>query len=414
MNRKILKSDGAFVLIGDSPSWKTSSETGRLFSLVQNLSFGLQNDRQKLKQVGYENYAVNHINKSPDINLNINYYLTPYLHNELQLGFNLAYSSDEAFSIKEFRSNRINTLLDESITDGDDNFTSNNFYVIIDNNQLRDAITEAEKTSPASVNFSGFDVVSFGNCYLTNYQLSYSVGSIPTVSTSYLCSNMKFDNLTGNVLTIPAINPVSGNSNNAGTLNLSSTIKSILTGDFGYNNVKASNLPVATHRTSTFTLQDLQCGGVALKSNSNPILQNLNINLDFTRTNLYGFGSNYPFDRKLEFPVNATVELQALVSGVSSGFISGMMTNESNYRFNISFSEVTPNKVDPTIGYITIENAKLENFNYSMSVNDIMNFSASFSVELSNDKNFYFGRAMESDRWRDVKDLWSVSNITWQ
>ncbi|MEY4331842.1 MAG: hypothetical protein RLZZ196_580, partial [Bacteroidota bacterium] len=87
MSRKILKSNGAFVLIGGSPSWKTSSETGRLFSLVQNLSFGLQNDRQKLKQVGYQSYAVNHVNKASDISLNIDYYLSPYLNNELLLNF---------------------------------------------------------------------------------------------------------------------------------------------------------------------------------------------------------------------------------------------------------------------------------------------------------------------------------------
>ena len=82
MSRKVLKSNGAFILIGDPPSWKITNETGRLFSLVQNLSFGLANERQQLKQIGSKSYCVNHINRSPSVNLTIDYYLSPYLNNE--------------------------------------------------------------------------------------------------------------------------------------------------------------------------------------------------------------------------------------------------------------------------------------------------------------------------------------------
>lgn len=397
MSRKILKSNGAFVLIGDSPSWKTTNETGRLLSLVQNVSFGLQNDRQKLKQVGYENYAVNHINKSPDVSLNIDYYLSPYLNNELLLNFG-------------GESNSSSSILSEGLVN-----SNNNFYVIIDNTDGQDAIQEARKKSPQTINFSGYDVISFGNCYLTNYSLSFSLGSIPIVSTSYSCSNMKIDDLTNNILTIPAINQQVGNSNGAGSLNLGNATYPILSGylfEVSTDNLNISKLPVASHRNSSFALQNLQCGGVSLSSSSNPILQNLNISLDFTRTNLYGLGSNYVFDRKLEFPINATIDLQALVSSVSSGFISGMLNNESDYDFDIAFSN--PTNIKAT-GFYKFKNAKLENFNYSMQVNDVMNFSASFSVEILNNSGFFISRKVDGLRyWDSIDTLWNSTNITWQ
>lgn len=397
MSRKILKSNGAFVLIGDSPSWKTTNETGRLFSLVQNLTFGVTNERQKLKQIGYENYAVNDINRAPNVNLTIDYYLSPYLNNELLLGFGGASRADA-------------NLLSRNFTN-----SNNNFYVIIDNQDRRDAITEARKQSPQTINFSGYDVISFGNCYLTNYSLSFSLGLIPTVSTSYSCSNMKIDELTNNILTIPAINHQSGNANNAGTLNLGYLTYPILSGYLDTPNTSdfnISKLPVASHRDSIFSLQNLQVGGVLLDSVANPILQNLNINLDLKRNDLYGLGSNYVYDRKLDLPINTTIDIQALVSGVSSGFISGLINNETGYNFDISFSN--PTNIKAT-GFYKFKNAKLENLNYSMQVNDTMNFSASFSVELSNNDGFYISRYLSDiEKWDSINDLWSTSNIIWQ
>lgn len=398
MSRTILKSNGAFVLIGDPPSWKINGETGRLFSLVQNLSFGLTNERQQLKQIGYKNYIVNHINRSPTVNLTIDYYLSPYLNNEFLLGFGGRSTTSESF----FSSNN-------------SNLSNNNFYVIIDNQNGRDAISEARKKSPQTINFSGYDVLSFGNCYLNNYNLSFSIGNIPVVSTSYSCSNMKIDDLTGNILTIPAINHQSGNANNAGSLNLGNSTYPILSGYLdttGISGLDISKLPVVSPRISSFTLENLQVGGIPLSSQANPILQNLNINLDFKREDLYGLGSNYVYDRKLQYPINGSIEIQALVSGFSSGFISGLFNNESDYDFNIAFKDTTNN---PASGSYKFTNAKLENFNYSMQVNNIMNFSASFSVEIINESGFYISRYVSgSEYWDSVQDLWSLSNITWQ
>ena len=393
MNRTILKSNSAFVAIGQSPSWTTGNDSGRLFSLVQNCNFSVNNDRQKLKQIGSQNYAVNDIIRAPNIELSFDYYLSPYISNELAMNF----QQKSAANIGAFANMKTN---------------NNNFYIIVDPEDLRDAFEQPKNPIITSTSYSGFNVLSFGNCYLNKYSVDFSLNQIPKVSVGFEASNMKFDVLTGNSITIPAINSISGNSVNAGSLNLSGFYSS-LTGNFinGLTNGKTEyNPPVAVPSYCTFSLQNLQVGGVALSSQSKPILQNLSLNFDLPRTPLYGLGSNYVYARKLEYPINGSVSLSAQVSGFSSGFLSGMLYNESGYNFDILFSE--PTKF--ATGFYSITNARLDNFNYSVAVNNILNFTAQFSVETNDSKGFYIDRIVVPTLWDTISSLWSSINVNWQ
>lgn len=62
-------------------------ENPRLFSLVQNCNFSIENDRQKLRQIGSQDYCINNLIKAPNVDLSFDYYLSPYLNNELLMGF---------------------------------------------------------------------------------------------------------------------------------------------------------------------------------------------------------------------------------------------------------------------------------------------------------------------------------------
>jgi hypothetical protein len=393
MNRTILKSNSAFVAIGQSPSWTTGNDSARLFSLVQNCNFSVSNERQKLKQIGSQNYAVNDLVRAPNIELSFDYYLSPYISNELAMNF----QKKSAANIGAFVNMKNN---------------NNNFYIVVDPEDLRDAFDQPKNPTITSTSYSGFNVLSFGNCYLNKYSVDFSLNQIPKVSVGFEASNMKFDVLTGNSITIPAINSVSGNSINAGSLNLSGFYSS-LTGNFltgETNNKTEYNPPIAVPSYCTFSLQNLQVGGAPLSSQSKPILQNLSLNFDLPRTPLYGLGSNYVYNRKLEYPINGSVSLSAQVSGFSSGFLSGMLYNESGYSFDILFSE--PTKF--ATGFYSITNAKLDNFNYSIAVNNILNFTAQFSVETNDSKGFYIDRIVKPTLWNTISRLWSAINVNWQ
>jgi hypothetical protein len=395
MNRTILKSNSAFVAIGQSPSWTTGNDSARLFSLVQNCNFSVSNERQKLKQIGNKSYAVNDLVRAPNVELSFDYYLSPYITNELAMNF------------QQKTVDNMGAFINMKNTD-------NNFYIVIDPEDLRDAFDQPKNPIITNTSYSGFNVLSFGNCYLNKYSVNFSLNEIPTVSVGFEASNMKFDVLTGNSITIPAINSMVGNSVNAGSLNLSGFYSS-LTGSFitGASNGKTEyNPPVVVPSYCTFSLQNLQVGGVSLSTQSKPILQSLSLNFDLPRTPLYGLGSNYVYNRKLEYPINGSVSLSAQVSGFSSGFLSGMLYNESGYNFDISFSE--PTKF--ATGFYSITNARLDNFNYSMAVNDVLNFTAEFSVETNDSAGFLIDRKTVKTPllWSAISNLWSGINVNWQ
>jgi len=395
MNKTILKSNSAFVAIGQSPAWKTGNDSGRLFSLVQNCNFSVSNERQKLKQIGSQKYSVNDLVRAPNIELSFDYYLSPYISNELAMNFQPK-TADNLGAFANIKN------------------TNNNFYIVVDPEDFRDAFEKPKNPIITTTSYSGFNVLSFGNCYLNKYSVSFNLNEIPKVSVGFEASNMKFDVLTGNSITIPAINSISGNSINAGSLNLSGFYSS-LTGSYitGQDNGKTEyDPPVTIPSYCTFSLQNLQVGGVALSAASKPILQNLSLNFDLPRTPLYGLGSNYVYNRKLEYPINGSVNLSAQVSGFSSGFLSGMLYNESGYNFDISFSDSSK----LATGFYSITNAKLDNFNYSMTVNDVLNFTASFSVETNDSAGFYIDRKTTKfpSIWSAISNIWSSININWQ
>ena len=75
---------------------------------------------------------------------------------------------------------------------------------------------------PDPNDFSGYNVIGFGNCFLTNYRFNASVGNLPGASLSYSCSNMKFDTYDPNNLpTLPSLNLADGSTFSSEPIKLS-------------------------------------------------------------------------------------------------------------------------------------------------------------------------------------------------
>jgi hypothetical protein len=228
----------------------------------------------------------------------------------------------------------------------------------------------------------------------------------------FAASNVRFENLTRGVVSIPAINSVSGNNSGSGFLNLSGLYLSLIDG-YIPNNVEGRNefnAPVVNPNASSFSLQNLQVGGVGLNAAANPILQSFNLSLDLSRTNLYGLGSNYVYGRKLEYPVNGSAAIQCLVSGISSGEFQSILTSESGYSFEVAFCDTKK----LVTGYYQIQNAKLESVDYSMNVNDTLKFNANFSFEATETGGFLMKRdTVYSGIWSGITSLWQNITVNW-
>ena len=362
MARDILKSNNSIVIVGQRPAFTTGDRfgtdmSGACMSAVQSVSVGFSQPRQKSKQVGSKGLAINDITRSPDVDLSIDYYYTPAMLNENMLGL----INDQTGTAK--------SVFFSGYTNEDQNF-----YIANHPDQGSDIILNNDlsfKLSNANIS----EVISIGNAFLTNYSLGFSIGSLPVVSTSYKCSNMNVEIASSAEYGIPAINLNSGNNNNVGQVRLDSAS---ISGFGDYTAINRLNPPLCSPTKVNSTLQNLQIGGAPISGDAH--LQSFSFNIPINRVDLFGLGSDYPYGRKVQYPITSSVSVEFLVSGLATGEISNLITAESGYDFDVGIVD-TGNDFTHTFSFSDL---KLESSAYQMNVNDQMTYSLSFSHEITN------------------------------
>ena len=361
MARDILKSNNSIVIAGQRPAFSTTdrvddSMSGAYMSAVQSVSVGFSQQRQKSKQIGSKDLAINDITRMPDVDLSISYYYTPAMLNENMLGLvdsNPSYDGTGFF---------------KGYTNEDQNF-----YIINHEDQGSDMINNGS-SEVGNLNQDS-EVISIGNAFLTNYSLGFSIGSVPIVSTSYKCSNIRMEKGAFDESLIPAINLQSGNNNNVGVVSLE---QAVISGFDYYSNINRFKPPLCSPTDVNVTLQNLQIGGAPISGDAH--LQSFSFNIPINRVDLFGLGSDYPYGRKIQYPITSSVNLEFLVSGFATGEIASLITSESGYNFDIQVMD-TGEEYQNTFSF---EDLKLESSSYQMGVNDQMTYSLGFSFEVTN------------------------------
>ena len=369
MSNFILKSNSVILATSPTPAWTTVEQTGYFLPLVQGSDISVSIDRQTSKQVGSQKYAVDSIVRSPNVSLGVNYLFSPQLVNEYLFGLAVT-ATGSGKSLASGMSNR-----------------DQNFYLIINDENGNDILKNFTGVSPRT-NFSGMTCASIGNCFLKNYSVGFQVGSLPTVSTSFDASNLQITNMTGSRVSIPAINLVSGNNSGSGYLDFSN-LKNSLSGyatQFVTNRPNVYRLPVASPQNVSAQLENLQMGGATLVTGA--IVQSVNLSVPFERTDLYGLGSNHVYGRKLQFPVRASVDVSVIVEDFSTGSVHLLNQSERGYNFDITFSDAQKT----ASGQFQIRDAKINSFSYSLPVNNKLEFTANYSVEVTEASGFSMRR----------------------
>lgn len=384
MSRINLKSSNTAVILADSPAFKTVDESGSLFAGVTSASFGFSTNRQALSQLGYKDLAVNDIIRSPDVDLSLTYNYTPTYSNEDLMG--LSFSLDEKSELS-----LLSTLKDKSY----------NFYFYNNPEQGEDGIQSLKEQ-----NFlPGGEIISFGNAYLNKYSMDFQVGSYPTVSVGFQCSNVESEKYYGVNTKSPAINLESGNAVGVGDFDITKT-QIYKEGVFGGDiDIDRSKLPSVTPSELEFTLQDLEIGGQKLSPN-NHILSSFKFEMDVERASYYKLGSNYACGRDIKYPINAKVSIASLVNGYENGFISGLVVGE-----NINFLDIVAKDCSGILtSKLFFENLKIERVQYDMLVNQSMNYSLDLSLKINDEEGFKTYVTEEESKATRVYD--SAGNIT--
>ena len=357
MARNTIRSSNAVVATTDSSNaWSTANQSLLLHRLTQNVSYSIQMPRSNMKQVGSQEFAFRNSFSQPDVQLEISYIPEPSFSNEVAGRF--VGTSNNWLSFKN--------MFDEAEESSEDT----NFYVFLVDNEDEDFLNEIEFYS--TLNFDGYDAISFGNCFPNSYNLRYGVGQLPIVSTSYICSNSVFNNLTGTSEVSPAINLTGGNNDGVGRTEFLFAVRG--TAELEKNPPIVN--PVNTE--SNITLQNLQVGGQALSGFH--YVQTVDMNVNLERTSNYGLGSDFAYGRKPQFPAQGSFAVTSEVSGLAAGQLTGVLDNDRNYDFQLVLEATGKKRI------YQIEDAKLDTYSYQMNVNETMSFDASFSFEVTQTK----------------------------
>jgi len=374
-NRIIYSNVG--LLTGPSPAYQAHSGTdgsSKLTSIntVQVASFDLGINRAEVKQIGSPRLAARQPVIQPNVSLAFSYNLTDG-RNEKTLGFNVA--GDTSFL--------------SGVTGNDDR----NFFLFITEDQSQDFNLQS--------GYSNMNVLSFGNCFVNSYTLDASVGAFPNVSIDYSASNIRFDQPSGTYRTppspglsyiyasglIPAVDRQNGtlasDFDNYGYVVKQGTIEDggiYNTGGLHY--LKPGNIDLF--------LSNPNIGGINLSGNTKMHVQDISINIPINRTDLYGLGSNYVYNRKTEYPSLGELSVSAIATAPLSGVTDKIFSKDDVYQMEVRFntSDSSANKTH-TIS-AKIQDAKIESQSISHSIGANMSFNATFSFECNPSKGFLF------------------------
>ncbi len=344
-NRVIYQSEALYA--GPSPATGAHVD-GSIKELqrVQNANYSFNIDRQDVNQFG-ELAAIDRIIlTAPTVSLDFQYLLAN-LVNESRLGFTMSTSAGYVSCI----SGILNKTQDER-----------NYFIR----------TVAEGSDAKNV-LSGVatqSTIGIGNAFLTSYSTEASVGNFPTVSIAVEALNMKVDNsVTSN---IPAVNPVDGVSS-ALTYKLPT-----FTGQAGIDSVSVL-------RPGDITFSFVKNADTALpgdyfgSSVSDAKIQSFNLAFDLSRTPIEKLGSKFAFSREIDFPVEVTFSIDALVGDLSTGSLTEIVNIDSNYDLTVNIKH--PTTAATQIQY-HIKKAKLTSQEFSSSIGDNKNVTLNWSAQV--------------------------------
>jgi hypothetical protein len=301
-NRVIYQSEGLFVSKDASLGAKIDHEQlGR----VQSANYSFTINRQDVNQFGDLARIDSLVLDPPTVSLDFSYYLADGF-NERALGFFVQNSgagngsqrgvNGTAFDVGNFASGHLQGS------------SGINFFIVTSPNG-----EDLNKVDPGQNLDNSDSVIGVGNCYVSDYSVDLSVGSLPTVNVTVEGANM---NSVSNSATTgsPAIDQEDGTKLGGETGWL---IQLPAPTDDGGISGYAGGTPITALRPGDVTLGLDNVSGeslVKLGTTEGAHIQSASISLPLSRTPIDRLGSRFPFAREVDFPVNATMNISAIVN----------------------------------------------------------------------------------------------------
>lgn len=357
------------ILLTDAPAYKESGSTYGDLIRVQSLDYGFEQQSVDIKAVGSDKLVTRNgqspVVREPNVNCNINYLFSEG-QNEIQAGLHVG---KDASILSNFLGN--------SSTDD-----VNVIVVASNENQHKDLNFLSSESD-----FQNYNVIGIGNAFLTNYEYNASVGEIPTSSLSYSGSNMKLDFYdSNNKPTLPAIKLGLDNIESSEALSLDGNLF-----DEEFDPEISVIKPGEINVTITKKSGD-QFG--APVDHVEAAIQAITISVPLTRQDIYGFGSNHVFNRKLKLPIIGAISMDLIVRGFDEGSTQSFFDQSAVYDMIIDhpISErligvAREHFVDENYYYIAIDQDDWRRTAFQRITRAVSGIQG--DRELSTDENYY-------------------------
>lgn len=304
------------VLFSDAPAYKDFAGTSQFYDAIriQSIEYAFINQSTDVKALGEDKFVVrglqSPVTRSPDVSFNMNY-LFAEGKNEIASNLYIGKTYSLFRNFFEFE-------------DKDDV----NIFVVASSFDSHKDISALNKES----DFQGYTVVGIGNAFLSNWSYKASVGNLPSCNISFIASTINFSEYDlYNKPKFPSIKLGKDNAESPESLTLSSNAMA----DSGHDleNVGVIFDSHMDPEISAVAPGDIQVtidkisgsqGGVKMDS-IHTAVQSISIEVPVERQSIYGLGSNYVFDRKLQLPITGTLSMSLILrqfemTGVDSFF----------------------------------------------------------------------------------------------
>ena len=366
-NRVIYQSEALYV---SKDASSTSSGEHAQLERVQSANYSFNINRQDVNQYGTLARIGTEIIEPPTVTADFSYYLTDGF-NEKALNF-LTQTGTATAASGNFPSGHM--------VGG----SGQNLYILTVPEGTDADDVDAGEISPATQP-NALQVVGIGNCYISDYTVDLAVGALPTVSVTMEGSNVVSDTtVSGNsgVMTgieTPAVNQESGT-------------------DLGF----FVELPFARSGTAdmvalrpadvTVSLGELEDdSAVVIDGSDEAHIQSCSISLPLSRTPLNRLGSKFAYARTVDFPVSATMSINAIVNEQKALNLADRLDTFDQKPISVKIKNVSatgyalpenlPIMSNTAIEY-TFKGASLDNTSISSSIGANKSVDLTFSTEI--------------------------------
>ena len=341
-NRVIYQSEALYV---SKDATSTGASDHKQLNRVQSANYSFNISRQDVNQFGQLSKVGSMVLEAPTVSMDTSYLVTDGF-NERALGFYVQTAGGDA-NEKSFISG--------FLADGE----GKNFYVT--------TVPEGKDANGVAVSGANNNAIGIGNAYLTDYTVDLSVGSLPTVSVSFEAANI--NSSLGNLIQTPAVSQASGTKldgivglPNAATGNAGQEI-ALRPGDVA--------IDISTFDGQTIVdIDPLDTDGAHIQSAS--------LSIPLSRSPLERLGTKFAYARSVDFPVQASLSVNAIVNETTARNLADVIDDESSKTVTLTLK----NEAGATAMKYTMKGAQLVSESFSSSIGSNKSVDLTFTTSV--------------------------------